>query len=248
MTAVAPIRREVLVDAPPDVAFALFTAHIGSWWPMGAYSVYEGSVAFEGSRLVERSGAQMSVWAEVTEWSPPTRLALDWHPGHPDGPATTVELTFEPAGAATLVRLVHSGWEALAQPAAAREEYTNGWPGVLGRFAAAGTADAAKTGDTEASWFLLTHTPGPAVADGASVFAHPDFGEHFAFLSRLAERGLLVAAGPIPARSGAGAAVVRVPAGAAVDVPALASKDDQSVVRGLLEVRVEEWDVRLTGS
>ena len=54
MTALPAIRREVVVAAPADTAFALFTAHIGAWWPAEEYSVFggAGTVAFEGRELV----------------------------------------------------------------------------------------------------------------------------------------------------------------------------------------------------
>ena len=63
----APIRREILVATLPDRAFALFTSHIGRWWPLRDSSVFgaDALVAFEGDRLVERSGSEVSVWAEV---------------------------------------------------------------------------------------------------------------------------------------------------------------------------------------
>jgi hypothetical protein len=35
----APIRREILVSPLPDRAFALFTSHIGRWWPLRDFSV-----------------------------------------------------------------------------------------------------------------------------------------------------------------------------------------------------------------
>ena len=59
--------------------------------------------------------------------------------------AQHVELTFTPVGDGTEVRLVHSGWEALAERAAAtREEYERGWNVVFveryGDFARAETA------------------------------------------------------------------------------------------------------------
>ena len=53
----AALRREILVAATPHRTFELFTGHIGSWWPLATYSVFgDGTVAFEGSELVERSG------------------------------------------------------------------------------------------------------------------------------------------------------------------------------------------------
>ena len=98
----------------------------------------------------------------------------------------------------------------------------------------------------EASWFVLRHRPGPAIQEGGSVFAHPGFAEHVAFLQRLHESGLLVAAGPLPEEPGAGMTVVRVPAGD-VDVHDLATRDDLSVVNGVLSVEVSQWAVRFTG-
>ena len=65
----AALHREILVAAPPHRTFELFTGHIGSWWPLATYSAFgDGTVAFEGSELIERSGERSSVWAEVTGW------------------------------------------------------------------------------------------------------------------------------------------------------------------------------------
>jgi hypothetical protein len=56
VSTVPPIRREILVDADPAVAFEVFTAGIGRWWPVEEHSVHGkgGAVAFEDGRLVER--------------------------------------------------------------------------------------------------------------------------------------------------------------------------------------------------
>ena len=132
----AALRREILVAATPHRAFELFTGHVGSWWPLATYSVFgDGTVAFEGSELVERSGDRSSVWAEVIGWDPPSSLRLDWHPGSDPSQATDVLVTFLPEEAGTLVTITHQGWERHAQPAAAAEEYGQGWPGVLAGFA-----------------------------------------------------------------------------------------------------------------
>lgn len=95
------------------------------------------------------------------------------------------------------------------------------------------------------AWFVILHRPSDGV--GAGVFADPRFAEHVAFLRRLAERGLLVAAGPLPDEPGAGMAVVRDDSDS-VDVSALAATDDLSVVRGLFTAEVRPWDVRFGGS
>ena len=56
---VPPLRREVLVDADPALAFRVFTGRIGAWWPLGTHSVHgdAATVAFDrlevGGRIVE---------------------------------------------------------------------------------------------------------------------------------------------------------------------------------------------------
>ncbi len=253
---VQPIRREIAVSAPVETAFALFTAHIGRWWPLSSHSVNgaESLVAFEGDRLVERWGTEHSVWAEVVTWDPPTGLRLSWHPGSSPESATDLEVTFSDHEDGTLVRLVHSGWERTPAPAEMAENYGQGWMSVLGEYGASimgavdrepletpGTPDAT-------AWYALVHTPGPALPAGESVFSHPRFGEHLAFLERLRDRGLLVAAGTVSPEHGEGMTVVRVgDADGDLDVEELARTDDTFVADGFLQVDVRPWTVRLTG-
>ena len=97
-------------------------------------------------------------------------------------------------------------------------------------------------------WFALHHRPGAALAEGESIFAHPLFPEHLAFLGRLRERGWLVAAGPVDAATGEGMAVVKVPAGSGPALEELARRDDASVVGEALAVTVQPWDVRFTAT
>jgi uncharacterized protein YciI len=179
----------------------------------------------------------------VLDWEPPRRLRLTWHPGADPAVASEVAVSFAPiTDELTLVTVEHQGWERFADPAAARDEYDHGWPQVLDALAAHAPAGPAGEGPV---WLVLQHSPGPAVDGPDGVVAHPDFPEHVAFLRRLRERGVLVAAGPFPA-SGEGMAVLRLagPADAAGYVR-LAHDDDQSVVRGVLQVRVRPWHVVL---
>jgi uncharacterized protein YciI len=92
-------------------------------------------------------------------------------------------------------------------------------------------------------WFALLHTPGAAVPAGQSVFDHPGFAEHFAFLQRLAADGLLVAAGPLTDSDGEGLTVIR--AESADQAQQLAEQQDGSVRAGVLQVRVRPWQVVL---
>jgi hypothetical protein len=116
----------------------VFTAGIGRWWPVAELSVHGagGTVAFAGGQIVEQSAAgQRAVWGTVTRWEPPAAVAFTWHPGQAPERQSHVEVTFAKAGTQTLVMLVHTGWDAFADPAAARAEYDHGWPIVLGRYA-----------------------------------------------------------------------------------------------------------------
>jgi hypothetical protein len=138
MSSIPQVRREVLVDAGPDVAFDVFTAGIGRWWPLARLSVYgerATTVGFEDGVIVERSATgEESEWGTVTRWEPPGAVEFTWHPGHPAADAGRVEVTFTAVDGGTLVVLRHDGWEKFADPAAARAEYDRGWPGVLARF------------------------------------------------------------------------------------------------------------------
>jgi uncharacterized protein YciI len=93
-------------------------------------------------------------------------------------------------------------------------------------------------------WFVLQHRPGPAVPAGTSVFDHPGFAEHAAFLRRRLADGTLVAAGPLQDAPGEGMTVLRASSPEAA--AALATEDDQSVVAGVLTVAVRPWNVLLT--
>ena len=234
-----------------DTAFELFTAHLGAWWPVGTHSVCgaQGSVAFEDGVVVERLGARHAVWGTVLSWDRPGGFSMTWHPGQGPERATEVSVAFEPDGDGTLVTLTHTGWERLAEPEATREEYNSGWPHVLAGFGqlAEATSDSDQDSD-EQEWFALHHRPGAALTDGESIFAHPLFPEHLAFLGRLRDRGWLVAAGPVDAANGEGMAVVKVPAGSGPALEELARRDDASVVGEALAVTVQPWDVRFTGA
>jgi uncharacterized protein YciI len=241
----APIRREVIVKATLERAFALFTDEIGEWWPLHDLSVFAGTVAFEGQLLVERTADDETVWAEVSEWNPPHTLTLDWHPGSDPDTATVVRVDFVQHDDGTLVTLTHSGWERRADPDTAAAEYGHGWIEVLDLFAAA----ASSADDAENAWFVLEHRPGPSLPSGQSIFATEQFQEHVAFLSRLDDAGILVAAGPLPDEDGAGMTIVRIrPSDGPIDIHALATTDDKCVAAGYLEVRVRPWQVMFEGA
>jgi uncharacterized protein YndB with AHSA1/START domain len=132
----APVVRTVHVLCGLERAFAVFTERITDWWPQRQYGLFEADtlgVWFEGERLVERStSGEEGVWAEVLEWSPPTRLALSWRPGRTPAEGTVVEVEFIADDDGTRVVLSHHGWERLGDRAAeARAAYDSGWLPVL---------------------------------------------------------------------------------------------------------------------
>jgi uncharacterized protein YndB with AHSA1/START domain/uncharacterized protein YciI len=244
MSTLPPLRRQVVVPAGPEVAFAVFTERIGAWWPVHEHSVHgEKAVAeFRDGRLVETApDGTETEWGEVLDWDPPRRLRLTWHPGYAAEQASLVEVSFAPVGeSSTIVTVAHYDWERFAEPRAARDEYRNGWPGVLASFAAA-VSPAAPVAE-EPVFIVLTHRPAPGVGN---PFEHPGFRGHPAFLQLLQERGQLVAAGPFPA-SGEGMAVVRL--GGPGEVAGLlhsAYEEDASVTAGVLEVHARPWVVMM---
>jgi uncharacterized protein YciI/uncharacterized protein YndB with AHSA1/START domain len=250
MTSLGPIRREVLVDADPGVAFRVFTERIGSWWPVAAHSVHGegGAVTFDGNEIVEVSAdGHRVLWGVVTEWQPGERVAFTWHPSTgPDRPSH-VSVTFAAADGQTLVSLIHDGWEVFADPADTRAEYDEGWPRVLASFAAHITEIASAQADDGAdTWVALLHRPGPNAPSVGSLFAAPGFHDHLAFLSRMRDAGLLVAAGPLLDAGGEGMTVLRLPgANRLDDARQLATQDDASVASGFFTVEVRPWQVML---
>jgi uncharacterized protein YciI len=98
---------------------------------------------------------------------------------------------------------------------------------------------------TQPTWFVLLHTPGPAIEPGQSVAEHPGMQQHYAFLRRMLEAGRLVAAGPFGDAAGEGMTVLA--AESADEVDRLAREDDQAVAGGVLVVRIRPWRVVMRG-
>ena len=131
------IRKSLLVKAPVEHAFRVFTERIATWWPVATHSLGgEGAdVVLEqhaGGRLYERAqGGEEHDWAEVVVWEPPRRVVLAWHV-NPRSPSTEVEVTFTAESGGTRLELEHRGWERYGE--GAREafgDYETGWDVVL---------------------------------------------------------------------------------------------------------------------
>jgi uncharacterized protein YndB with AHSA1/START domain len=146
------VRREIMVQAPPERAFAVFAERFDTWWPrshhIGQADMKEAVMEPRaGGRWYERGvdGSQCD-WGEVLAWEPPHRLMLSWHITcdwnyDPDpARASEVEVTFTPAGDATRVELVHRHFErhgAGGEQMRASVGAEGGWGSLLALYAEA---------------------------------------------------------------------------------------------------------------
>jgi len=121
------VAASVFVDAPPDIAFEVFTAQIDSWWRHGMkfrsggrdVSVLHleprpGGRLFETIASPDGGSGHVVQTGTVTAWDPPRALEIEWR-GVNFAPheKTTVRVGFEPCRDGTLVTLVHAGWASL---------------------------------------------------------------------------------------------------------------------------------------
>ncbi|MFP5346903.1 MAG: SRPBCC family protein [Actinomycetes bacterium] len=152
--AATTVIREVVVQASPALAFEVFTARFGEWWPkshhIGGWDdpqcVLEPR---EGGRWLERGpNGEECEWGSVLAWEPPHRLVLSWAidaswQANPDL-ASEVEVTFTPEDAGTRVVLEHrhldrggENWERMRDAVSSG----GGWGDLLARYVA--VADSA---------------------------------------------------------------------------------------------------------
>ena len=147
----ATIRTSIVVDAPPDVAFSVFTEDIGSWFPSD-YNLMNTPIVervFEprvGGQVYDRGedGSECR-WARVLAYEPPTRVVFSWDIGvqwqieNDHEKTSEVEVQFIAEGAdRTRVELEHrnldrhgEGWEQSREAVSG----DSGWTGLLQRFA-----------------------------------------------------------------------------------------------------------------
>jgi len=148
----SPVRTSVVVHAPIERAFSVFTDDIGSWWPP-EHHILEGELAemvFEpraGGHVYDRgSDGRECGWARVLAYEPPHRVVFSWDISlqwqiQPDPAKTSeVEVRFTPeAEGRTRVDLEHrnihrhgEGWEQMHGAVGSPE----GWSVGLRRLAA----------------------------------------------------------------------------------------------------------------
>ncbi|HET6953820.1 MAG TPA: SRPBCC family protein [Acidimicrobiales bacterium] len=125
------VQTSIVVEAPPERAFAVFTEDIGSWWHPDHHILQAelAEMVFEprvGGHVIDRGvdGSECR-WARVLVYEPPTRVVigwdidLQWQVESDPARASEVEVRFVPDGPdRTRVELEHrhldrhgEGWE-----------------------------------------------------------------------------------------------------------------------------------------
>jgi len=154
MKPIEPVRKEIVVEAPVERAFRVFTTRPETWWPathhIGKSELQ--SIVLEphaGGRWLERGiDGSECLWGKVLSWEPPRRVVLGWQLDanweyDPDL-LTEVEVTFTPEGSGrTRVMLEHRNLErfgADAEQVRTSIGADGGWPVILN-----GYADAVRT-------------------------------------------------------------------------------------------------------
>jgi uncharacterized protein YndB with AHSA1/START domain len=146
------VRKEIVVEAPIERAFSVFTDRFGDFKPrehnlLGAPitdTTFEPRV---GGHIYDRAedGSECR-WARIRAYEPPTRVVFSWDIGptwqleHDPANSSEVEVRFVPEGPnRTRVELEHRhidrhgpGWEAVHDGV----DGDSGWPLYLTRYAA----------------------------------------------------------------------------------------------------------------
>ena len=234
---VVPVRKDVVVRCSRARAFWIFTREIDAWWPLKRHSVGDEqseSVHLEpriGGQLIEtHSGGRQAVWGTIVVWDPPDRLVFTWHPGRSSEEATEVEVVFTTLGGDTRVALEHRGWERRPDARAARDDYDQGWVGVLEGFQAAG--------DRTPRYQVLFHRPGITWQPGVPFREQPGVDRHQGFMKQLQDEGHLVIGGPFLDEESGGMVILRAES---VDEAMRLAQTDPSIEAGLLTVTVRPW-------
>jgi len=157
MTVVATlpsVRHSIVVEAPREHAFEVFTRGIDTWWfrdhSIGTEPLQEVVMEpREGGRVFERGihGAECD-WGRVLVWEPPTRLMVAWQIGgdwqfNPElAHASEYEVRFiAGAPARTRVEFEHRHFERHGQAGQTiHDAVEKGWPKLLAAYAATAKA------------------------------------------------------------------------------------------------------------
>jgi uncharacterized protein YndB with AHSA1/START domain len=150
---IASIRQSLLVPTDAATAFSVFTRRFETWWPreytwsQAALETIGITPHVDGMCFEIGPHGFRCDWGRVLTWNAPHRLVFAWQIGPHREPvpdparASTVSVSFdERTPGTTEVTLIHDGFDRhgadapMYRDALASQE---GWPFILGRFAAA---------------------------------------------------------------------------------------------------------------
>jgi uncharacterized protein YndB with AHSA1/START domain len=149
--AMEPVRHHIVVEAPQERAFRVFTEGMNSWWPrthkIGKAALKTAVLELKADGRwyeIDEDGSQCQ-WGKVLVWEPPRRLVLAWQINgqwqYDPKLVTEVEITFKAEGPQrTLVELEHRNLDRFGEAAEMiRKAFDSpdGWPGTLRDFAKA---------------------------------------------------------------------------------------------------------------
>jgi uncharacterized protein YndB with AHSA1/START domain len=137
------IEREISIEAPIERVWEALTnaESIGTWFGVGAAATIDLRV---GGVMVINHGDHGTFQTLIVAVDPPRTFSYRWASAFPGELATKenstlVEFTLRSTGDGTILRLVESGFDALDIPAdrpdATLESHSNGWTGVIAKFA-----------------------------------------------------------------------------------------------------------------
>jgi uncharacterized protein YndB with AHSA1/START domain len=79
------VRKEILVEAPQETSWKVFTSQMRSWWPLAHYKIGKAKAVDAvleprvGGRWYERGeDGSTCQWGSVLSWEPHSRLVLSW--------------------------------------------------------------------------------------------------------------------------------------------------------------------------
>jgi uncharacterized protein YndB with AHSA1/START domain/uncharacterized protein YciI len=208
---IAPVRHEIVVNAPIERAFRVFTDGFGRWWPkthtIASFPVDRAIIEpWVGGRCFDRGAdGRECDWGQVLAWEPPARLVLAWQV---DGTwsyepevvnASRVTISFAALGGQTRVTVVHDEFERHlnAGPDLA-DGVRDGWGTALRLFADAAEPDSAAAPAAQAApadpppcKYVLSYESVPDFRP----LARQHYPAHYARLMTFHERGDLLMVG-----------------------------------------------------
>ncbi|MGD0191074.1 MAG: SRPBCC family protein [Rhizomicrobium sp.] len=141
----APVRKTVRVNAAPERAFDVFTAHFDAWWPkshhIGKADMKQAVIEpHAGGRWYEKDvdGSECD-WGTVLVWEPPHRVVLSWKINAKfeidETVGSEVEVRFiAEAGGITRVELEHRIDAADADTMRSMVDAPNGWTAIMDEY------------------------------------------------------------------------------------------------------------------